>query len=186
MRQLHAGDVLAGERRSRARALRLRARRGEGVTGAALRTEDDPARGRIVKRADQADDRGLSCTRGSYKRRHASRLSLKTDVFEHGLAGVIPETDPVEDHFAAQPVNGKRSLRIIIFGPLSQHFACALESGDSLGKLSSDAHNLENRGNEHSEKNSIRNEGAGRHRAAGNPVRSDVENHCTDHAHKRG
>ena len=69
----------------------------------------------------------------------------EADFVQHGLAGVVLEVHVLEGDVALNRVDLAHALGVFILGPLGEHFLGAVESGERLGQLRTDADHLQHR-----------------------------------------
>ena len=83
-------------------------------------------------------------------------------------------------------IDAQRPRRVVVFGPLAQHLARALQSRQCFRDLRADHDNLENRRDQQPQKNGVGHKGAERHVPGNNLARSQKHDERADHAEQRG
>ena len=100
------------------------------------------------------------------------------------LPRVVSKADVFHLHQSVHAIDCRRASRLIIFQLLIQNFARALQTGDGLGNLRPDSHDLKDGSNKQAQKNVEREKGSQRHRSAQNFVRTELHDNGADDAHQ--
>src|SRR5213592_2901156 len=137
-----------------------------------------------IKCCNQPDDCGFSRSRRTYECRDGSRLGTETDFVKNFLPRVVSKADVFHLHQSVHAIDCRRASRLIIFQLLIQNFARALQTGDGLGNLRPDSHDLKDGSNKQAQKNVEREKGSQRHRSAQNFVRTELHDNGADDAHQ--
>ena len=103
--------------------------------------------------------------------------ALKLDPVQHGLAvGVLERHVPKLDYPSIGPIVD-RTIRILVFRVLIQHFARPLQSGEGFGDLRPDLHDLKHGRNQESKERRKRDEPTERDRARRHLSCADIHHH---------
>ena len=144
------------------------------------------ARVRVMERRHQARDGGLARAGRPHQRRHRAGRRREAHRFEHRLAGLVGERDVVEHHVAADALEAHRAPRVLVFRPLAQDFARALQAGERFRYLRADAHHLEHRRHQERQEHGERHEAADGEIAGQDLPRADEHHHRAHHPHQHG
>ena len=104
---------------------------------------------------------------------------------QHRPAAVVAEVDVVEFHFAVDIVQRNRPLWILVFGPLVQNFLGAFQSGESFRDLGPDIDDLNDGGDQKSQKKRVGKKAADGQGARHDLVRAHVHDDRSHHSHEQ-
>src|SRR5439155_10506395 len=110
---------------------------------------------------------------------------MERDVVQHRAAAIVAEADAREINVAANIIQHRGSLRVLILRTLQQNLTRALKASESLSKLSANRDHLHNWRNQEAQEQRVSKESANGQRAGHDLARADIHNHRANYSEQQ-